>query len=65
MTRSGYAKHSGVTEVMGSFQSLHANRAARDPLPIFIVAVDMPCVLCFMPPRFLSDIFSKEWLAAF
>lgn len=39
MTSLGYAKHSGV---MGSFQSLHANREARDPLPIVIVAVDMP-----------------------
>lgn len=47
MTRSGYAKHSGVTEVMGSFQSLHANRAARDPLSTVIVAIDMPLV--FMP----------------
>lgn len=44
MTRSGYAKHSGVTEAMDSFQSLHANRAARDPLPIVIVAVAMPLV---------------------
>lgn len=26
---------------MDSFQSLHANREARDPLPIVIVAVDM------------------------
>lgn len=52
MTRSGYAKHSGVTEVMGSFQSLHANRAARDPLPIFIVAVDMPCVFMLYAASF-------------
>lgn len=27
---------------MGSFQSLHANREARDPLPIVIAAVAMP-----------------------
>lgn len=26
---------------MDSFQSLHANREASDPLPIVIVAVDM------------------------
>lgn len=53
---------------MGSFQSLHANREARDPLPIVIVAVDMPLGVYAASSTlffFFSFYFSKEWLAAF
>lgn len=50
---------------MDSFQSLHANREARDPLPIVIVAVDMSLGVYAASSKPFLFLLCKEWLAAF